>query len=164
MKWYALYVKSGNEVAVQKWLNVSLEESFNSIVPRRYLIETKSNTSKETIKVIFPGYVFININMSTGNYYKIKNISPILKVLSYDSYFTEIPENEMMPILDLTKDDEIIKYSKIICDNSEFTVLSGPLKNNEHMIKKINKHKKRASVYLKLNGEDKKIDLGITLA
>lgn len=164
MKWYALYVKSGNEATVQKWLNVSLEESFNSIVPRRYLIETKSNASKETIKVIFPGYVFININMSTGNYYKIKNIPPILKVLSYDSYFTEIPENEIMPILNLTKDDEIIKYSKIICNNSEFKVLSGPLKNNEHMIKKINKHKKRASVYLKLNGEDKKIDLGITLA
>ncbi|MBS5983670.1 antiterminator LoaP [Clostridium butyricum] len=163
MKWYALYVQCGNELTVQKWLNVKMKENFKSIVPRRYLIETKSNTSREIIKVIFPGYVFININMSEDNYYKIKSIPSILKVLSYNSYCTEIPEKEMIPILNLIKDDEIIKYSKILFDNSEFKILSGPLKNNEHMIKKINKHKKRASVYLKLNNEDKKIDLGIIL-
>jgi len=161
MKWYALFVQSGNELAAQKWLNVILNHNFSSIVPRRRLLEKKLNVSKEVVKTIFPGYIFINTDMSPEIYYYLKKIPHFIKILHYDSFYSEIPQNEIDIILKLTSQSEIIDFSEVSVTNSKITVLSGPLKNNEYIIKKIDKRKQRASINLNIMGEKKKIDIGI---
>ncbi|MCB2360135.1 antiterminator LoaP [Clostridium estertheticum] len=163
MKWYALFVTSGDEICTKEWLKILLDNNYHCIVPQRRLLEKKSKIYKEVIRTIFPGYVFIKIKMCPNNYYSLKKIPYLLKILNYDSYYTEIPEKQMTQILKLTSKNDIIDFSNISFTNSELTVISGPLKNNENMIKRIDKHKRRASIYLNIMGGEKKIDLGIKI-
>lgn len=161
MKWYVLFVKPGNELITQKWLRLLLASTFYCIVPRRKLLEKKMNSFNETTKIIFPGYLFIKIDMCIDIYYCLKKIPYLIKILNYDSYYTEIPENEINTLLKLISENEIIDFSIASLVDSKLVIISGPLKNNESLIKKINKRKKRATVSLRVLGEEKQIDLGI---
>ena len=79
MKWYALFVQSGNELAAQKWLNVILNHNFSSIVPRRRLLEKRLNVSKEVVKIIFPGYIFRSENTRQCPGLSIPKTKPTVK-------------------------------------------------------------------------------------
>ncbi|MDF2519378.1 MAG: transcription antiterminator [Clostridia bacterium] len=162
MSWYALFVKTGEEEKVRNWIYTqTIAEQCNCIVPKRKIKERKSGREYEVTRILFPGYVFINIDMDFEHYYKIKSIPKILKILGCGSYFTEIQPNEMTPILRLIKEDGIIDYSNVIIENSIVTVKSGPLKGMEVQIKKIDKRKERAQVLLNFMGVPTLVHLGV---
>lgn len=69
----------------------------------------------------------------------------------------------MSPLLRLLGNTDIITYSKIHLENSEVYVNSGPLKGMEGLIKKVDRHKKRAKVLIKFMGSEKLVDLGVKI-
>lgn len=162
MEWYALFVKTGKEEAVQQWLHFHFEESvLYSIVPKRKLIEKRSGKAHKVIKKVFPGYVLINTSMDDLIYYKIRNIPNIIKILSSDTYYSKIDEQEIVPLLELIDENNIINISTIYKENAKIFVKSGPLCGMEGIIKKINKHSRRAKILLNFMGEPRIIDVGI---
>lgn len=58
MDWYAIFVETGEEDTVQKYIDHFLaEENVKTLVPRRKLIERKNGKTYEKIRHLFPGYV-----------------------------------------------------------------------------------------------------------
>ena len=57
MKWYAIFVETGREEEVQKFIELLFpDEEIRTLVPKRKLIERKQG-KHETIKNLIPGYV-----------------------------------------------------------------------------------------------------------
>lgn len=172
LKWYAIFVESGKEEVVQKYLRLYFnEQSLKSIVPKRLVPEKKSGMVYNVLKNFFPGYVLIQTEMTNEMFHKIKKIPRSLRLVNNGSYYSQdqgayyssIDEKEITPILQLMGNGEVVDYSKVYLENSKVIVESGPLKGLEGIIKKVDKHKNRAKIFLTFMGVEKTIDVGIEI-
>lgn len=165
MSWYALHVKTGAENDVEQFLDYHFDSNeCYSIVPKRKLTEVRKSKRYEVIKIFFPGYVLINLDMSTDIYYIIRKIPNVYTVLKQDGeYYSRISDEEVNPLLKLLKDTDLIDYSKIFIENSEVSVNSGPLLGLEGLIRKVDKRRGRAKVALNFMGSEKTVDLGVEI-
>jgi transcriptional antiterminator NusG len=162
MDWYALFVSTGKEEAVQKWLRMYFNESvLVSVNVRRKITERNGGSIRHVLKNMFPGYIFIRTNLNVETYYKLKKIPDIIKILKTGDYCTKIVDEEMFYILKLLDNDGVVDYSKVFIHNSKIIVKSGPLKGMEGLILEVDKRKNRVKININFMGLPKKIDLGI---
>lgn len=166
MEWYALFVETGREDYVGKWLelNFDVSEVF-PLIPKRKLPEKKGGITYHTTKPLFPGYIILKTNSSFlyKNHYIIKAIPHVIKILQSGNSYSRIDEKEIHPMLKLLKGIDLIDYSHILIEDKKVTVKSGPLYGMEGLIKKVDKHKHRVKVLLNFMGEPRLIDLGVEI-
>ncbi len=163
MKWYGIFVKTGEEDYVKNiLLNEINNDKIRIVVPKRKLTEKKKGIYYEIIRTVFPSYVFIHCDMNLELNKLLVFTDKVYRVLG--DYFnpTPIPEEEMYLIDNIFKNEGLADYSKIYCEGENTIIVEGPLKGYESNIRTIDKRKSRAQVIINLNGEEKKVDLGIT--
>ncbi|OPZ92820.1 MAG: hypothetical protein BWY74_01402 [Firmicutes bacterium ADurb.Bin419] len=165
MSWYALHVKTGAEDDVEQFLHYHFDKNeCHSIVPKRKLTEVRKGKCYEVIKIFFPGYVLVNLDMNTDIYYIIRKIPNVYTFLKQDGeYYSKISDEEISPILELMKDIDIIDFSKIFIEDSKVSVNSGPLLGMEGLIRKVDKRRGRAKVAINFIGSEKTVDLGVKI-
>lgn len=172
LNWYVLFVESGQEEVVQKFLNLYFDETLlHSVVPKRRVPEKKAGSIKHVLRKMFPGYVLIKTRMTDEVFHTLKKVPRCYKLLSQGkiyskeegTYYSKIDESEMTLILKLIGDGEIVDYSGIYIENSRVFVTSGPLQGMEGIITKIDRHKKRAKIHLNFMGAEKVFDLGVEI-
>ena len=74
MKWYAIFVETGREEEVQKFIELLFSEGeIRTLVPKRKLIERRQGKTYEIIRNLIPGYVLTHTSMSDELYYKLKS-------------------------------------------------------------------------------------------
>ncbi|SHF12866.1 transcriptional antiterminator NusG [Caldanaerobius fijiensis DSM 17918] len=160
--WYVIYTKSGNELNVKYLLDTQLaDENVRVLVPRRKLVERRKGQKVVTLKTVFPGYVFIYIDMNDVNYYRIVEIPGVIGVLKNDYYPVPVPADEMKVVLSLTEKSEVIDYSTVVYIGGFVKVIDGPLKGLEGHIIDIDKRKHRARVRISIMGEPRVVQLGV---
>lgn len=188
MDWYVLSVETGKENLVQRFIHKRFDESvISAVVPKRRLQERKQGKTLEVCRTMFPGYVFVNTEMSVKTYYDLKGLPRYYRLLKrYHNHYTrnqgricngtrdngdpaeiflfsKVDDNEMEQILQLIGNDDVIDFSTLYVENAKVTVCDGPLKGREGLIKKIDKRKKRARIVLRFMGLDKPLDIGIEM-
>ncbi|AIQ12920.1 antiterminator LoaP [Paenibacillus durus] len=170
VNWYALFVESGKEDLVQKHLHLKFDQcALQTLVPRRKITEKKQGIVKHVFKKMFPGYVFIQTEMDSVIYNDIKSTPRIFTLVNIGKYyegkethFSSIALEEMDVILKLVGPGGCIDYSTVHVDkDSKVSVISGPLKGFEGIIKKIDKHKNRAKIVINLLNQNLTVDVGI---
>ncbi|MDU0814644.1 antiterminator LoaP [Bacillus siamensis] len=178
MSWYVLYVETGQEEIVKCLIKKYFADlTIEVIVPKRKIREKRQGELYEVSKLLFPGYVFLNTYMNIDIYYGLKKIPRCFRLLNSYKYKTDylvddvshnitsvfctIEQKEIAPILQLLQQNETIDFSQIYKEDSEITVISGPLKGLEGIIKKIDKRKNRAKIELNFMGVIKLVDVGV---
>ena len=64
-KWYALFVKTGEEENVKSRIMYRLgDKDINVIVPKRCVRERRQGKWENKIRILFPGYILLNGNIS----------------------------------------------------------------------------------------------------
>ncbi|MEK4044419.1 antiterminator LoaP [Paenibacillus sp. FSL H8-0048] len=176
MKWYAVYVQTGREEQVRTQLYKQLDY-LHCCIPKRKIHEKKEGVFREVTRIMFPGYVFVYINMDADKYTGINSIYGVFKILDYcnekdkkihcreegseGDYFKCVPIEEIEPILELINGEDIIELSKAVFVDNKLYILSGPLKGKENRITKLDKRHRRAKINFEFMGASKIIDLGI---
>lgn len=177
MKWYAIFVKTGKEEEVKRQIRLKLGNiHYKCCTPKRMVPEKKKGKISHVVKMMFPGYVFVQTKIDFVLYHKIVAIPDILSLLNYsnkkdiafnhsnqdeEDFFKDIPDEEMTKILELINpENDTMVYSKFWLNKEKLTILSGPLVGKEGRIKKIDKHKLRAKLAIHFMGNEKLIDIG----
>ncbi|SYX83888.1 antiterminator LoaP [Paenibacillus alvei] len=170
MSWYALYVKSGEERDVEGFLNKHYDQqSLLCYVPKKLVPEKRQGNVHDSVKVIFPGYVFINTNIISALYYHLRKTPKIFYMVksgdhkldqSYSPY-SAITDEEMSMFLQLFGPNDMLGYSDVIMIGKRAKVVSGPLYGKEGIIRKIDKRKSRAKIEIMFMGESRLIEVGI---
>ena len=75
----------------------------------------------------------------------------------------EIRLEEISNIVYMANEEGVIGLSNIVIDNDTVKVIDGPLRNYKGFVVKIDKHKGRARVLFKFNGQDHLIDLSVNI-
>jgi transcriptional antiterminator NusG len=162
MNWYAIFVETGFEEAVQQYLYFSLTD-LHSLIPKRIVPEKRNGKFEKALKKLFPGYILVQTKLNDEVYLNIKHIPHLIKVLGYETNYSPIDETEIAIILKLINNEGVIDYSKVLIENSMVHVKDGPLKGLEGLIVRLNKHTHRAKIKLNFMGEQRVIEVGIEM-
>lgn len=124
-------------------------------------MERKAGQTRYVLKIMFPGYVLIQAQMQPEIYYQLKTIPDCIRVLNNGENCTRIPENEINLLLSLVDDNEVVDISRFYIQNTRVTIVAGPLKGKEGLIKAVDRRKNRAKIGLEFMGIMREVEVGI---
>ncbi len=164
MQWYALFVRTGEEEVMRKFLETLLPyANMKILIPKRKLQERRRGKIAEVVKSLLPGYVLIKTEMDVDIYHQLKQMPGLLSILRDESELLCIPEHEIATILALTNEDDVIGFSEVYREGDRIKVWAGPMAGLEGIIDSYNHRKKRLRIRLEILGQVKKVDLGAEL-
>lgn len=155
--WCVIQVASGKEMEVKEQLE---KNNYKAYVPRENRLIRSKGTFTQKEYVLFPGYIFLDINYNAENYYRIKEVLGVIKFLGEALRPDTLSTVEIEWIKVLANGGEAIEPAKIVLNNEgdiiDITGVAGCFRNR---ITKINKHSKKTEFEITLCGEVKKIEL-----
>lgn len=161
--WYALFVETGEEDKVKERLEFRFKGNIKVLVPKRRLKERKLGKWQYVIRKMFPSYVLVNGFIGSDEYYQLKNIPGLYKLIRSGKEIVPIDEYEMDVVNKLTINSETIEFSSVLMKDGKVIVVDGPLMNLDGLIESVDLRKGRAKVRLNFMGEARTVELGIKL-
>lgn len=154
---YVIQTETGKETHICSLLQ---REKITAYVPRRSLIIHKQAGWTKIINVMFPGYVFLDIDYSPELYHTVKNIIGVIRFLGEPSPIRH-SEEAFMRIL--FNNGKIIPESSAAVDkDGNVTVTDGWLKGKEKYVTYWNIRQKKASVTVTFGGKRRRANIGVT--
>ncbi len=169
MYWYVLFVRTGREERVQKLLKRSLDNDlFLPFVPLQESIFKKAGILSKELKQLFPGYVFIESEVSNHEFVKttnqlIRSLLDIICLVKYSSTEISLRESERLMLMSLSNDDHCIESSSGIIEGDKIRITEGPLKGRESIIRKVNRHKRQAWIEIEFMGDTRMVNVALEI-
>lgn len=162
-QWYCVFVVTGSEDKARERIKYRLQNGFTVVVPKRKLRVRRGGVWRTEKRPLLPGYVLINGEIDTDTYYRLKNIPDVLRLLKTGAQPARINPDEMAVLSKLICNSEEIGFSDVLVENGVVKVIDGPLFSLEGIIKSIDRRKQRAKIRLNFLGEERTVDLGISI-
>lgn len=130
-QWYAVHTYSGYENKVKDNLEKSVENNgmqeliFDVVVPTEEVVEFRNNKRVVTTRKTFPGYVLINMIITSESWYVVRNTRGVTGFVGPDSKPVALSPEEVESMLHSQSPEA--KCS--IAVGEEVHILSGPLTN-----------------------------------
>ena len=153
---------------VEKMVSKGILESC--FVPVRRLRKKYHGAWHEVTEKLFPGYVFMISKQPQLLYEELKRIPALTRLLGRcGEYVTPLPEKDVRMMEKLQNgmvDGGALEVgiSRIaVEEGSQIRILSGPLKDLEGQIRKVNLHKRIAEVEMEFMGSRSVVYLGVEM-
>ncbi|NQT57573.1 MAG: hypothetical protein HQ557_01180 [Bacteroidetes bacterium] len=134
---------------------------FQLVVPKRQLTIRKLGKEQQVIKPIFPGYIFL-VSDCIGPETRtlLRSIPGFMRYMRNDKgELVPLSNNDRQLLVQLTSTGETTKRSVVSFDkNNKVVPVSGPLKDCEGAIVKVDRRKRRIKVKFLLNDKTFLID------
>lgn len=187
--YYVLQVASGMEDKTEAYITSVLSDVYydRCFHLTRHIKKKFHGRWMDIHEKLLPGYVFIVSDNVKGMYLELKKVPSYARLLGRDiEYFTELPDRDVEWLERLLGNDDIteqkkeaffdkdnineempwheVALSKVsVGEGKEIKIISGPLKNMDGMIRKINLHKRIAEVEVEFMNRKTIVYLGIEL-
>ena len=170
VRWYIIQTYSGYENAVKEDLEKRVasmgmnEYIFRIVVPEETVIEkNKDGKEKEKIKQIFPGYVFVEMQVTDESWYVVRNTPRVTGFLGSSGGGTKpvpLPPDEINPIL---LEIGVIKkptYNHLIGKTVE--VISGPWNGLKGKVETVDNDQEKLILNLDLFGRATPTEIAVS--
>lgn len=161
--WYVIQVRTGSEEEIRKQCETVIEKDIleRCFIPyceqmKRY----QGEWHKEKV-ILFPGYVFLVSGNEDKLYHRLRKIIGLSKLIGTGEEIVPLDEAEVSFLLEFGKEEQIVSMSEGIIEKDRVVITNGPLKGNEGLIRKIDRHKRRA--YLEIEMFGRKIETRVGL-
>ena len=172
--WYVMQVATGREQQTIRLMEAVLEEGIlkRCFVPMRKRTRKCQGKITNITERLFPGYVFLITEKPLTLYLELKGIPTLMKLLgNCEELYTPLSEKDIRLLQQLKdwektpeKEAPAVELSRIaVEEGKQITIMSGPLKNLEGLIKKVDLHKRIAVVEVEFMGQKSQIHLGIEM-
>ena len=168
--YYVMQVAAGTEDKVEEQVKVMVgKELYDSCFhPMRHVKKKFRGEWKKIQEKLLPGYVFITSERVQELYQELRYVPVFAKLLGKDGeQFDHLSEHEAgwleMIMGSLDQNMEVPLSQVSVSEEDAITILSGPLKNMEGCIKKIDLHKRIAKVEVDFMNRKTVIHLGIEM-
>ena len=166
-EWYVVNTYAGHENRVKENLEKRLETMgisdnlFRIVVAEETQIEVKNEKSKEVVKNIFPGYLFVEMIMTDEAWYVVRNTPGVTGFIgSSGGGAKPIPVKgpEIEKILRrIGQSDKVIEVDFTVGDSVK--ILSGPFSGMDGKIESMNDETQVATVLIILFGRETPTDI-----
>ena len=168
--WYVLFITTGKEQEVETILKILLDrEMFSPFVPMLETAYRGGGKRGIETKPMFPGYIFIETDLKSQEFrdkiwrtmYYLKDV---YKVLRYgNSYDCMMRDDEKSTLLSLCGEDYYMEMSSGIIIGDKVYIKAGPLQGWESVIKKVDRHNRRAIIEIPIFGEMREVQVGLEI-
>lgn len=164
-KWYIVNTQSSCEntakMAIEERIRShGLEEEFGDIlIPAENVVELVKGQKTTRSRKFFPGYIFINMNMSEKTWHLVKGASKVTGFIG-GSHPQPVPEVEVTRVTNQMIQGAEKPKPKIRFEIGEsVTVVDGPFSNFNGTVEEINEEKAKVKVLVSIFGRPTPIEL-----
>ena len=167
MRWYVVHAYSGMEKSVQRALTERIERAgmqgkFGQImVPSEEVIEVKNGTKAVTERRLFPGYVFVEMEMTDDTWHLVKNTSKVTGFIGGKSNKpTPIPPHEVAKIMQQVLEGVEKPRPKVLYEVGEsIRIKDGPFTDFNGNVEEVNYEKSKVRVTVTIFGRATPVEL-----
>lgn len=166
-EWYVVNTYAGHENRVKDNLEKRLETMgisdnlFRIVVAEETQIEIKNEKSKEVVKNIFPGYLFVEMIMTDEAWYVVRNTPGVTGFIGSSGGGAKpfpVKQEEIDKILRrIGQSDKNVEVDFQVGDNVQ--ILSGPFSGMEGKVEAMNDDTQVATVLIILFGRETPTDI-----
>ncbi len=166
-EWYVVNTYAGHENRVKDYLEKRLETMgiadnlFQIVVAEETQIEVKNKKSKEVVKNIFPGYVFVEMIMTDEAWYVVRNTPGVTGFIGSSGGGAKpfpVAKSEIENVLRrIGKSDKNVEVQFKVGDTVK--ILSGPFSGMEGIVDSMNDQTQVATVLIILFGRETPTDI-----
>lgn len=177
--YYVLQVAPGAEEKTETHIEAILPDHIygHCFHPTRHMRKRFHGVWKDTHEKLIPGYVFVTTDDIEAVFMRLKRVPMLTNILGRDGdCFVKLADHEVQwleKMLHLDAGRNFAgggngRYEATLSqvgfdEGNEIKILSGPLKDMEGMVRKINLHKRTAEVEVEFMGRRTVVYLGIEL-
>ena len=166
-EWYVVNTYAGHENRVKDNLEKRLETMgisenlFRIVVAEETQIEVKNEKSKEVVKNIFPGYLFVEMIMTDEAWYVVRNTPGVTGFIGSSGGGAKpfpVKQDEIEKILRrIGQSDKNVEVDFAVGDSVK--ILSGPFSGMEGKVESMNDQTQVATVLIILFGRETPTDI-----
>ncbi len=161
--WYVIQVRTGMEEEIRQQCERVIEKEIleHCFIPYCEQMKRYQGEWHTELKVLFPGYVFLISDEKEKLFFELKRIIGLTKLLGTGETIVPLTDEEVNFLLRLGGEEQTVEMSEGIIENDRVVVLSGPLKGNEGLIRKIDRHKRKAWLEIEMFGRTVEMQVGL---
>lgn len=162
-QWYVVHTYSGFEKRVQQLLeervrNSNLQDQIGDVlIPTEDVIELKKGKKKVSKKKTFPGYILINMEMSTSNWHVVKSVPKVTGFVGGINP-VPIPENDVKAMIELAR-SQAPRIAATYVSGDSVEVIDGPFQGFAGVVEEVNPEKEKVRVIVSIFGRQTPIKL-----
>ena len=161
MSYGCLFCMTGKEQSVVERIQTSCPD-VRATTMRQLKYRTCKKVKTQEEEIMFPGYVFFEApsSMKPSIEFPTQNV---IRVLSMDSGIWQLQGEDERFVRWIFQYDGLLGFSKAYKEGDRIQIISGPLKDMEGKIKRVDKRGMSGQVILAFNGKDISVWLGFEL-
>ncbi len=166
-RWYVVHAYSGFEKSVQRALQeritrAGMQEKFGQIlVAAEEVVEMKSGQKKISERKLFPGYVFVEMDMDDDSWHLVKSTPKVTGFIGGTANKpTPISEKEVEKIMQQMQEGVEKPRPKVLFEVGEMVrVKEGPFTDFNGSVEEVNYEKSRLRVSVTIFGRATPVEL-----
>ena len=163
--WYVLQTMTGQEEELVHMIHRLLPGRCYTDCFVPYYEEKKKYQGTWHIdkRLLFPGYVFMVSGQLTQLYTGLRKIPGMTKLLGTGEEIVPLTEEEVALLKKMGASEKTLALSQGIIENGVVTITEGPLEGREGCIRKIDRHKRKVWLEIKMFGRTIEMEAGLEI-
>jgi transcriptional antiterminator NusG len=166
-RWYIVHAYSGYEAQVKRSLTERIKRfGFNDkfgdiLVPSEEVIEMRGGKQRKSERKFFPGYVFVQMEMTNDTWHLVKNVPKVMGFIGGTADKpAPISEQEANNVLERIKEGIERPKPKVLFHPGEvIRVIEGPFKDFTGTVEEVDYDKNRLKVSVLIFGRPTTMEL-----
>ena len=164
--WYVAQVSSGQEAATRDMCKRMVDPAImqDCFIPEYETMRKEKGEWRSIRRLLFPGYLFLVSDAVLDLSAALRNVPAIVKLLGQSD-----GEDDILPLSEweedwlraFTDETHCIRMSEAVIEGDVITVTRGPMLGHEAIIKKIDRHKRRALIEVSMFGRTTTATIGL---
>lgn len=161
--WYVIQVMSGEERRTMELSKALLDQSLyqEMFLPEMEVMKRYRGEWHKERQRMFPGYFFVVTEEVEALMLALRKIPRLTKVLGGDCTPVALTEDEVQLLQHIMNPDHVAEVSRGILVGDRLVIESGPMMGLEGMVKRIDRHKRIATLEVELFGRLVETTLGV---
>lgn len=163
--WYVIQTKTGQEEPMRQRVEKMLPDDSYEACKILYYVKKKKYLGEwhEEKERLLPGYMFLVTQDPEPVSEALGRMAEFTRLLGTGSSFCPIQPEEEELLIRLTNGKEEIGMSYGVIEKGILKVSSGVLTGMESRIKKIDRHKRKGFLSMRLDGREKLVGVGLEI-
>jgi transcriptional antiterminator NusG len=170
MAWYVVHTYSGYENKAKLALEdairrYAVEDKFGEIlVPTETVVEVKDGKKKTNTRKVFPGYIFVQMEINTETWHVVKTTPKITGFIGGSRNPPPITEEEIKRIIGVESEDEQDETTVVIDfeRGDEVNIIDGPFATMKGRVEEVNQARGKLRVMVSIFGRPTAVELDFT--
>lgn len=167
-KWYILNVMAGQENKIASEIKAMImrgalgKNVVDVMVPSKQIFKIKKGQKVQETQKLFPGYVFINANISSEAYNALNAIPKVIGFLGGKNNPQPVTDVKMQDILN-TSAEQTVSNKNIIFETGEvLNVIEGPFESFSGVVEEFDPEKQKVKISIMIFGRATSVELDLS--